>query len=235
MSNCSSASGGVLFADAAAVMQAIESQTLILYHTDLRGEWPGPRARAFAKRLPYLKRLAAGKDDASSRASVAGVALALRALSQLLSRPVNVGELVFTQGRKPHLREQAALAAAAPWAAGLQPGDARVDFSISHSGPYVGCAALSAARVGLDIECGGDAGRQLWVAQEAMLKANGEGLRALSHGTPRVGATHVEWRGVRWHLTRLNLFADALACIVSSCAVRVIDTRCVPATELFAA
>src|SRR5438105_1988658 len=39
MSNCSSASGGWVCADAAAVMQAVESQTLILYHTDLRGEW----------------------------------------------------------------------------------------------------------------------------------------------------------------------------------------------------
>jgi len=40
MSNCSSASGGWVCAGAAAVMQAVESQTLILYHTDLRGEWP---------------------------------------------------------------------------------------------------------------------------------------------------------------------------------------------------
>src|SRR5256886_16334255 len=61
MSNCSSASGGWVCADAAAVMQAVESQTLILYHTDLRGEWPRDAARALAARLPYAKRLATGE------------------------------------------------------------------------------------------------------------------------------------------------------------------------------
>jgi 4'-phosphopantetheinyl transferase EntD len=208
-------------ADAAAVMQAIESQTLILYHTDLRGEWPGPLARAFARGLPYLKRLAAARDDASSRASLAGVALAVRALTHLLARPVSVGELVFGQGRKPQLAERSALAS--------------VDFSISHSGPYVVCAAVRTARVGLDIEFGTDARKRLWVAQEATLKAAGEGLRALSEGAPSVAASHVEWRGVRWQLTRLNLFADALGCIVSSRAVRVIRSQSVHATELFAA
>src|SRR3981081_426642 len=90
MSNCSSASGGWVCADAAAVMQAVESQTLILYHTDLRGEWPRAAARvaralkrqplilyptalrgewpraaagALGARLPYGKRLATRADS----------------------------------------------------------------------------------------------------------------------------------------------------------------------------
>src|SRR5437762_11811578 len=81
MSNCSSGSGGWVCADAAAIMQAVESQTLILYHTDLRGQWPAAAARALAARLPYGKRLALGADEPQQHASPAGIALALRALS----------------------------------------------------------------------------------------------------------------------------------------------------------
>ncbi|TLY97322.1 MAG: hypothetical protein E6K38_04515 [Gammaproteobacteria bacterium] len=62
-------------------MQAVESQTLILYHTDLRGQWPAAAARALAARLPYGKRLALGADERQQHASLAGIALALRALS----------------------------------------------------------------------------------------------------------------------------------------------------------
>src|SRR5947208_14440127 len=100
MSNCSSGSGGWVCADAAAIMQAVESQTLILYHTDLRGQWPAAAARALAARLPYGKRLALaarlpygkrlalGADEPQQHASPAGIALALRALSleELLGR-----------------------------------------------------------------------------------------------------------------------------------------------------
>src|SRR5580700_2030411 len=83
ISNCSSASGGWVCADAAAVMQAVESETLILYHTDLRGEWPRAAARALAARLAYPKRLTAGSGSAASQASLAGIALALRALTRI--------------------------------------------------------------------------------------------------------------------------------------------------------
>src|SRR2546429_8528259 len=88
MSNCSSASGGWVCADAAAVMQAVESQTLILYHTDLRGEWPRDAARALPARLPYPKRLATGADTPGARASLAGIAHALRAPRALPGRAV---------------------------------------------------------------------------------------------------------------------------------------------------
>src|SRR5207245_10897902 len=81
MSNCSAGAGGWVCADAAATMQAVESQTLILYHTDLRGQWPAAAAGALAARLPYGKRLALGADEPQQHASLAGIALALRALS----------------------------------------------------------------------------------------------------------------------------------------------------------
>src|SRR5262249_34560651 len=119
-SNCSSASGGRFFAGAAAVMQAVESQTLILYHSDLRGRWPEAPARALAARLPYAKRLEVAAHAAAAPATLAGVALALRALSEVTGRPVAPGELAFPDGGKPHLARTEAGAA---------------DFSISHSGP----------------------------------------------------------------------------------------------------
>src|SRR5580693_1694481 len=148
-SQSSSASGGAGFAGAAAVMQAVESQTLILYHTDLRGQWPAAAARAFAARLPYARRLAANSSDAA-RASLAGAALAVRAVGC------------------------AAEAATRP------PEGCAADFSISHSGPWVGCAALPCGRIGFDIEEGRDAGTREWVLREAALKATGEGLHALA-------------------------------------------------------
>src|ERR1700741_880664 len=103
MSNCRSASGGAFCAGAAAVMQAVETQSLILYHTDLRGEWPRTLARAFSARLPYARRLALGGCGETARASLAGIALAVRALSDLLARRVAPSEMVFAAGQKPRL------------------------------------------------------------------------------------------------------------------------------------
>src|SRR4029077_10766290 len=135
MSNCSSASGGSFCADAAAIMQAVESQTLILYHTDLRGQWPGGAARALAARLPYGKRPAVGADGPQERASLAGIALALRALGALLKRAGRRGGRGCADGEKPRLARESG-----------------PDFSISPSGPWVGCAAVASGRVGFDVE-----------------------------------------------------------------------------------
>src|SRR5450432_1598329 len=133
------------------VMQAIESQTLILYHTDLRDHWPEEGARALAATLPYLKRLSVASGNDAARASLAGIALALRALATLLGRRAAVSEFVFAQHQKPQLA-----------AAG-----AAVDFSIAHSGSVVGCAAVRGARVGFDVEQGTDERLDNWVAREA--------------------------------------------------------------------
>lgn len=218
-SNCSSASGGRVFADAAAVMQAVESQTLILYHSDLRGEWPGDASRVLAARLPYLKRLAAGSGSAAARASLAGIALALRALTRIMERTVDVSEIVFTPGLKPTLT-----CAEHP------------DFSISHSWPWVGCAAMSHSRVGLDIEIGADARIAAWVEQEALLKAVGAGIRALREvsAVSFVGGC-ARWRDELWHARSLALFPGASACVMTSVAVAAVEQRAMPLQELFAA
>src|ERR1700746_2585269 len=127
-------------------MQAVESQKLILYHTDLRGQWPEPSARAFTARLPYARRLALRAVRSERRASLAGIALALRALTRLLGRTVQAGEIVFAQGEKPRLAPPAALDARAVAGAPLRreraarcAEDTAVDFSISHAGPWVAC------------------------------------------------------------------------------------------------
>jgi hypothetical protein len=242
-SNCSSASGGALFAGAAAVMQRVESETLILYHSDLRGQWPESAAQAFAARLPYARRLALRGGRAADRASLAGIALALRALSRLMHRAVRATEIVFAPGQKPQLAASAlAAAAGAAYAAGA-PHTTRAttlarsgpDFSISHSLPWVGCAAVARGRVGFDIELGTDERRAQWVLREAALKATGEGIGAAQAARELQAVdAGVQWRGARWHVQRLEMFAGASACVVSSLAVREIEACAVALAELFA-
>jgi hypothetical protein len=206
-------------------MQAVESETLVLYHTDLRGEWPEAAARGFAARLPYARRLAAAADRDTRRASLAGVALALQALARLAGRSVRPGELVFRRGEKPRLAVDAHA-----FGDGAGP-----DFSISHSGPWAGCAAVGCGQVGFDIELGTDARRTHWVVREALLKATGEGLRALEDTRALVPtAAGVSWRGVWWHLARLRAFTGAAACVVSSRPLRAIESRFSTLEELFA-
>ncbi|MFZ1906964.1 MAG: hypothetical protein WAU56_16370, partial [Steroidobacteraceae bacterium] len=76
-------------------MQAVESQSLILYHTDLRGEWPAQLAAALAARLPYAKRLEVRSSAARAAATLAGIALALRALARLAGHTVSPAQLAF--------------------------------------------------------------------------------------------------------------------------------------------
>jgi phosphopantetheinyl transferase len=200
-------------------MQAIESETLILYQTDLRGQWPEDAARALARRLPYLKRLAVSANTAAARASLAGAALALRALARVLGRGVDAGELLFAQGGKPRLRSPTG----------------RADFSIAHSDFWVGCAALAHGQVGLDVEVGTTARLHEWVVREALLKARGTGLRELAglHDLVSDGR-ELRTRGEYWHVRHLRQFAGAAACVVSSVALAGIETRSLPLAELFA-
>ena len=149
----------------------------------------------------------------------------MRALSRVLKHPVQAGDLAFAHGHKPQLRMAAALGCAAGAA----------DFSISHSGPWVGCAALPCGQIGFDIEAGTDAGSIDWVLREAALKATGEGLRALA-AARALGAEAevVRWRDAAWHVHRLDLFAGAAACILSSVPVAKVDTCAVPLADVFA-
>ncbi|HVN45976.1 MAG TPA: hypothetical protein VMT66_12165 [Steroidobacteraceae bacterium] len=210
-------------------MQAVETQKLILYHTDLRGQWPEEAANALAARLPYarrlaLRRLALPRLRGAHRPSLAGIALAVRALGELLRRRISAGEIRFGLGEKPRL-----VRTAAPLAA-----EATVDFSISHSGPWVACAALAGGSVGLDLEMGTDERIADWVALEATLKASGHGLRAVREFRERVlrrGAASAH--GTAWRMLRLDGFAGASACVVCDRDVAAIETRHVALAELF--
>ena len=202
-------------------MQAVESQTLILYHTDLRGEWPEAAARALRARLRYAKRLATGAAGAQARASLAGIALALRALSHVTGRAVTPDEIVFAPGEKPRL----ATGAAGGSGSGC-------DFSISHSGPWVGCVAVRGGRVGFDLEMGGGARIDRWVACEATLKACGAGLAALNE--VRLAGAQASCRGEPWYAHAAQLFPGAAACVMSDRADRPLRAHAVALAELFA-
>lgn len=214
-SNCSSASGGWGSGVAAAVMQAVESQNLILYHTDLRGQWPQQRAAALAARLPYAKRLEVSAHPARAPATLAGIALALRALGRLAGRRLSPVEIAFPQDGKPHL---------------LAPGGA--DFSISHSGPWAACAALARGSVGFDLEAGREARLADWAAREAALKAVGANLTEARF--VELEATGAVCRGRRLYAQPLALFADAVACVMTSVPLAHIEARSWTPAELFA-
>jgi 4'-phosphopantetheinyl transferase len=210
-------------------MQAVERETLILYHSDLRGQWPRAASRAFVARLPYARRLALRAARDVDRASLAGIALALRALERVLGRRVSAGELKFHAGAKPRLASRAADAAGAAGAAG-----AAADFSISHSGAYVGCVAVARGCVGLDIEVGTQPRIAQWVLREAALKATGEGLRGWrASDAPHSRADGTVWRGRHWHVRRLELFPGAAAAVVASEPVQALETQAVALEELF--
>jgi hypothetical protein len=219
-------------------MQAVESETLILYHTDLRGQWPDAAAQAFTERLPYGRRLALRAAGAPQRASLAGIALALRALTRILGRRVRAGELVFAVGRKPRLAQHserlAVAAGSAPVAVAGTRESEPPDFSISHAASWVGCAALARGRVGFDVEADRGPRSADWVVREALLKAAGLGLGAAREVSAlEVRAGRLDWRGERWHVQRLDVFAGACACIVSSVAVRQVRAQAIALTELF--
>ena len=195
-------------------MQAVESQTLILYHTDLQDDWPEEGGRALAATLPYLRRLAVSSGSADARASLAGIALALRALKDSLGRVVAASEIVFAPDEKPRLG-----------------GDDGADFSIAHTGALVGCAALAGARVGFDVEQGTDEHLNNWVAREATVKAAGFGMRALNEVTlVHRGAL---CRGVRWYALNLDSFPGATACVMSSIELTDARVRALTLAELF--
>jgi hypothetical protein len=227
-------------------MQAVESQKLILYHTDLRGQWPDSAARAFTAHLPYARRLALRAMRGESRASLAGIALALRSLARLIGRTVQAGEIVFAQGEKPRLatatvhRLLACGEGPATLARSLGPredvavDDMAVDFSISHAGPWVASAALARGCVGFDLEMGTDERIADWVLREAALKSGGEGLRALKETEDlRVREGRMHWRGGVWHVRRLERFEGASACVVSSSEIDAVETHPVELAELF--
>ena len=201
-------------------MQAVESQTLILYHSDLRGQWPQEAAGALAARLPYAKRLEVAARAGAAPATLAGVALALRALTELTGSLVAPGALVFPAGGKPRLARAAA-------AAGGEP-----DFSVSHCGPWVGCAAVAHGLVGFDVELGSDARLAAWAAREAALKACGARLTEARDVELLEGGARC--RGVALRALPLELFPGVAACVMTSLPVGRVETRSVPLGELFA-
>ncbi len=170
--------------------------------------------------MPYLKRLAVSSGTERAHATLAGVALALRALTRALGRDVHASELIFAPDEKPRLASPA------------EPARAAADFSVAHSGPYVGCAALRGGRVGLDVEVGSEAHLENWVAREAVVKAAGLGMRALKD--VELNGAGARCRSEHWHARRLEQFAGAVACVMTSVAIVAVEARPVPLAELFA-
>ncbi|HEV2227672.1 MAG TPA: hypothetical protein VGR86_01840 [Steroidobacteraceae bacterium] len=170
--------------------------------------------------MPYAKRLEVAARAAAAPATLAGVALAVRALTEVTGATVAPGELAFPDGGKPRLARTAAAAAEAP------------DFSISHSGPWVGCAAVAHGLVGFDVELGTGARLEAWAAREAALKACGARLEEAREVELTEGGALC--RGARLAALPLELFAGAAACVMTSLPVGRLAARALTLAELFA-
>jgi hypothetical protein len=216
-----------------AVMQVTENGAAILYYSDLRGHWPDERAARFLRALAYGKRLATDAQEIEGRRTLAGVSLARRALSAMLGRDVAAREFVFPEGGKPHV-----------------PG--APDFSIAHSGAWVGCAVVAAGRVGFDVEClregieqairvlcGPEEGSRLtpetalarWVGTEAALKAHGASVREAMDVSFREGRAF--FRGEPLYRIDVDVFEGAAACVMTSQPLRALEIQAVGVEELF--
>jgi hypothetical protein len=216
-----------------AVMQVSENDTAILYYSDLRGHWPDERAARFLRALAYGKRLATDTQEIEGRRTLAGVSLSRRALSAMLGREVAARGFVFPDGGKPHVPR-------AP------------DFSIAHSGHWVGCAVAAAGRVGFDVEvlregieravrvlCKPEEALSLtaqtalarWVATEAALKAHGASVREARDVEFHEGRAF--FRGEPLFGIEVDVFEGAAACVMTSQPVRALEVVAVSLEELF--
>ena len=136
--------------------------------------------------------------------------------------------MVFAQGAKPRLGYGCAARAA-------HPDERRTlgpDFSISHSGPWVGCAAIKCGRVGFDVEMGSGQRIATFVAREAALKACGAGIGAWRE--VRLSGGRASCRGELLYAHALRLFAGAAACVMTSFAAPELTVRALSLEELFA-
>lgn len=168
----------------------------------------------FARALPYARRLELTAAGARGRASLAGIALALRALADL-GVAAEAGALHFPQWGKPALR---------------RPPTPGADFSVSHAGHWVACAAVRGGRVGLDIECGGDPGVRAWVLREAALKCLGHALATAPQ--VRLEGERV-CVGTTWlHAQRITLAAGIEAALAADGPVQLAAPRCLRLAEL---
>jgi len=156
--------------------------------------------------------------EAGADPSRAGIALALACIDALGegAPAARADALVFPSRGKPWLR-------GAP------------QFSVSHSGPLVACAAVARGDVGLDVECDPTADRltlaticderelalarqigvrSLWVAKEAALKAGGGTIEQIAG--VRVYPGGASFRGARYHEQRVALDGGCPACVMTS-------------------
>ena len=110
------------------------------------------------------------------RQFIIGRVLARRALGSVLGVDARALELMDAPGTKPFVR-------------GFEDG---ADFSISHSGPWVACAASVAGRVGLDIECIDARRNALALAEQAFGAAGAAWLQARPDAT-RIRDFYARW------------------------------------------
>ena len=160
---------------------------------------PAATRASLLVQLPYGRRLQMSAAPERQSQSLLGVALACELLSRLTRRAIRPAQLRYGTTGKPYV-------------AGFP------DFSISHAGAWVVCAAASAGTIGIDVEslAEGRSGGALaaWSAREATLKAAGASFSELAqvHG----GGRRLHFRGRRWYAHAPRLAPGAVLRVVSS-------------------
>ena len=188
----------------------------ILYYTRLDEPAAHEALESLAARLPYARLQSLDAAPHARVASLTGIALAMQALRDLLEREVSPSALRFPAGGKPYM-----------------PG--APDFSVSHSGALVACAAAWHGVVGLDIEsdprdeeislravCSDtemtwarEAGtRSVWVRKEAALKALGGTLTEIA--TVRLNAAGARFRRRQFFCHDIAIEPACVGCIMAS-------------------
>lgn len=158
-----------------------------------------PWAEPLLQALPYARRLQLeGRSGPQRDASLAGIALTLWGAERTTGRCFAPRDFSFPPDQKPVLR-------------------AGPEFSVSHSARSVACCVIGGVACGIDIEdlpqeldvTGAEKLRR-WTATEAVLKAAGRGIRAVSQVTVDAAGDFGVVDGNRYELESLTITPAAV-------------------------
>jgi 4'-phosphopantetheinyl transferase len=205
----------------------------IIYYRSLDGSLAAALRARWLVRLPYGKRREVERSSAgAASATLAGIDLLAHAARALGYPAFDAGQLEFPARGKPR------------WPGGPE-------FSISHAGGYVACAAARGARVGIDLEVRGrvrpevlrrvasaaelarfgrhaDGATRLWTRKEAVVKA--EGGSVFEAAAVVVHEDSADFRGRRWYFAGPEQLAECALALAIEIPEALVELR--PATHL---
>lgn len=197
-------------------------KSAILLHAPLPPHGVPRWTEALLDALPYARRLQLeSRGPEACTASLGGIALVLAAAARLDGMPPAVRTLAASAEGRPRFAEGPC-------------------FSISHAATRVACVVSRCGEPGLDIETIDDtAARERlrrWTATEAVLKAAGQGLRALRDVRLDDALVTGEFGGRRYVLHHVLQDGAIVGCVAAQTALDfVIEAATLEGPEVSAA